>query len=120
MKDPYIREKFTRERSAASAIMSGLPISFRKCEWLNSTLSRVPHCLYFSTPLSFGIRQGTFEVAEYRAYIVGDDDHFIGFEEMVCRDDGEAVASAKRLVDGHDIEVWNGERLVVRLKAKIS
>ena len=59
---------------------------------------------------------GLNPVQEYRAYSVGDDDHFVGFEEMVCRDDGEAVAKAKQLVDGHDIEVWNGERLVIRLK----
>ena len=55
-------------------------------------------------------------MAEYRAYIVGDDDHFLGFEEMVCRDDGEAVAKAKRLLDDHDIEVWSGDRLVIRLR----
>ena len=55
-------------------------------------------------------------MAEYRAYIVGDDDQFLGFEEMVCRDDGEAVAKAKRLLDDHDIEVWSGDRLVIRLR----
>jgi hypothetical protein len=48
-------------------------------------------------------------MAEYRAYMVGTDDHFIGL------DDDEAVANATRLVDGHDIEVWNGPRLVIRL-----
>jgi hypothetical protein len=58
-------------------------------------------------------------MAEYRAYTVGDDDHFIGFQEMVCRDDSEAIANAKRLVDGHDIEVWNGERLVIRLSKSL-
>jgi hypothetical protein len=58
-------------------------------------------------------------VPQYRAYIVGDDDHFLGFEEMVCRDDGEAIANAKRFMDRHAIEIWSGERLVIRLKAKI-
>src|ERR1700682_2537659 len=38
---------------------------------------------------------------EYRAYIVGLDGHFIGFEPLVCSDDFEATAKAKRLVDGH-------------------
>jgi hypothetical protein len=55
------------------------------------------------------------EMIEYRAYTVGTDDHFIGFQEMICRDDDEAVAKATRLVNGHDIEVWNGPRLVIRL-----
>jgi hypothetical protein len=57
-------------------------------------------------------------VPEYRAYTVGVDGHFIGFEPLICRDDGEAIAKAKRLVDGHDIEVWNGDRLVIQLKFK--
>ena len=57
-------------------------------------------------------------MAEYRAYVVGDDGHFIGFEPMICRDDGEAVAKARRLVDRHDVEVWNCERFVLKLEAK--
>jgi hypothetical protein len=56
-------------------------------------------------------------MAEYRAYTVGDDGHFIGFEPMICRDDAEAVAKAHRLVDGHDIELWSGPRFVIRLNA---
>jgi hypothetical protein len=56
-------------------------------------------------------------MAEYRAYTVGADDHFIGFQEIICRDDDEAVATAMRLVNGHDVELWNGPRLVIRLTA---
>ena len=51
-------------------------------------------------------------MADYRAYIVGDDGHFIGFEPMICRDDAEAVAKAQGLVAGHDVEIWSGERFV--------
>jgi hypothetical protein len=54
-------------------------------------------------------------MAEYRAYTVGVDGHFIGFEPLTCRDDAEAIEQAKRLVDGHDIELWSGERLVIRI-----
>ena len=57
-------------------------------------------------------------MTDYRAYTVGDDGHFIGFEPFTCRDDDEAVAKAKRLVDGHDIELWSGPRLVIRLSHK--
>jgi hypothetical protein len=56
-------------------------------------------------------------MAEYRAYLVGVDGRFIGFEPIVCADDTEATEKAQRLVDGHDIELWSGTRLVVRLKA---
>jgi hypothetical protein len=57
-------------------------------------------------------------VPEYRAYTVGGDGHFIGFEPLVCRDNGEAVSKAKQLLDGHDIDVWCAERLVIHLKPK--
>jgi hypothetical protein len=52
---------------------------------------------------------------EYRAYLVGQDGHFVGCEPIVCGDDSEATEKAKRLVDGHDVELWNGPRLVLRL-----
>jgi hypothetical protein len=54
-------------------------------------------------------------VVEYRAYTVGQDGHFIGFEPMLCADDSEAIEKAKGFVDGHDVELWSGDRLVVRL-----
>jgi hypothetical protein len=54
-------------------------------------------------------------MAEYRAYFVGIDGHFVGYEPLVCVDDGEAIIKAKRLVDGHDVELWSGERMVIRL-----
>jgi hypothetical protein len=56
-------------------------------------------------------------VAEYRAYVVGHDGHFIRRESLVCADDAEAIEKAKRLVDVHDVELWSGERFVIRLKA---
>lgn len=55
-------------------------------------------------------------VIEYRAFIVGDDGHFIGFEPIICRDDEEAIVKAQSFLDGHDIELWTGPRLVTRLK----
>jgi hypothetical protein len=54
-------------------------------------------------------------LAEYRAYQVGLDGHFIGFEPLVCVDDAEATKKAQRLVDRHDVELWSGDRMVVRL-----
>jgi hypothetical protein len=57
-------------------------------------------------------------MAEYRAYTIGIDGHIVGFEALVCADDVEAINDAKRLVDGHDIELWSGVRLVIRLNRK--
>jgi hypothetical protein len=56
-------------------------------------------------------------MADYRAYSVGLDGHFVGYEPLVCADDSEATDKARRLVDGHDIELWSGTRLVARLEA---
>jgi hypothetical protein len=55
-------------------------------------------------------------MAEYRAYLVGSDGHFIGVKPLVCENDAEAIESAKGLVDSHDIELWSGQRFVTRLK----
>jgi hypothetical protein len=66
-----------------------------------------------STP----IRTGS-GMAEYRAYTVGHDGHFVGYEPLVCGGDKEAIEKAKRLVDGHDVEVWSGARFVIRFSHK--
>jgi hypothetical protein len=54
-------------------------------------------------------------MAEYRAFFVGNGGHFAGFEPLVCADDAEAIEKAERLVDGHDVELWSGPRLVARI-----
>jgi hypothetical protein len=53
---------------------------------------------------------------EYRAYFVGHDGHFNGFEPIVCAHDAAAIDKAKRLVNRHSIEIWSGARLVGRLE----
>jgi hypothetical protein len=57
-------------------------------------------------------------VAEYRAYTVGSDGHFVGSQALICSDDAEAIEKANRLVDGHDIELWRGDRFIIRLVPK--
>jgi hypothetical protein len=43
-----------------------------------------------------------------RVYTVGVDGRFIGFEPLVCRDDGEAIHKAKQFMDGRGIGVLIG------------
>jgi hypothetical protein len=57
-------------------------------------------------------------MAEYRAYLVGIDGHFVRYEPLVCMNDDDAIAQAQRLVDGHAVEVWSGSRLVALLCKK--
>ena len=54
-------------------------------------------------------------VPEYRAYLVGLDGRFVGFEPIVSTDDSEATEKAQRLTNGHDVELWSGERMIVRI-----
>ena len=54
-------------------------------------------------------------VSEYKAYAVARDGRIIGIKEMTCRDDREALGAAKRLARHSDVEVWNGDRFIMRL-----
>ena len=54
---------------------------------------------------------------DYRAYIVGIDGHFNSVKSEFLHnhpDDAAAIEVAKTLVDGHDIELWDGDRFVGR------
>ena len=52
----------------------------------------------------------------YRAYTVGDDGSFIACIDLLCDNDEAAIEEAKRLLDGRAIELWQGERRVVRME----
>ena len=58
---------------------------------------------------------GIAQVNEYRAYIVGEDGHIATFRAFVCDSDADATVWAEQLVDGHDVELWSGDRMVTRL-----
>jgi hypothetical protein len=55
---------------------------------------------------------------DYRAYIVGRDGHFIRSVELLCPDDEQAKTYAKQLVDGHDVELWQRDRLIDKFKSE--
>jgi hypothetical protein len=38
---------------------------------------------------------------------------FYWLDSLDCADDAEAIEKTKRLVDGHDVELWSGPRLVI-------
>jgi hypothetical protein len=53
-------------------------------------------------------------MAEYRAYIMGEDGHIRSYRAVVCDGDADAMVWAKQLFDGNDIELWSGGRVVIR------
>jgi hypothetical protein len=55
---------------------------------------------------------------EYRAYVVGLDEHYTGVpHSFIAANDDAALEHARQFVDGHDIELWSGARFVVKLRA---
>jgi len=51
----------------------------------------------------------------YRAYLIGPDGHMVGREDLICSNDAEAIEQATGFTDKHEVEVWNGPRLVTKL-----
>jgi len=37
---------------------------------------------------------------------------------LSCSDDAEAIEQARRMIEDQDIELWSGERFIVRLPKK--
>ncbi len=53
----------------------------------------------------------------YRAYIIGRDGDFDRAVELDCANDEAAIEYAKQLVNGHDVELWQRDRRIVRFEA---
>jgi len=56
-------------------------------------------------------------VKEYRAFFLSQDGHVFKAEGFEASGDGEATQKAQRLVDGHDVEVWQLARKVGSIKS---
>jgi hypothetical protein len=55
---------------------------------------------------------GSGIMSEYRVYIIGSDGHFKASVPLDCASDEAAKQHARQLVDGHDVELWQGVRKV--------
>ncbi|MGI8524976.1 MAG: hypothetical protein ACR2K5_02170 [Pseudolabrys sp.] len=54
---------------------------------------------------------------EYRVYTIAHG-HIAGASAVVeCANDEEAITKGKQMVDGHDLELWQGAQLVTRVKS---
>lgn len=56
----------------------------------------------------------------YRAYILGPDGHFLRAHNFEAVSDDDALLRAEVFVDGHDVELWEGETLLRRFEANPS
>jgi hypothetical protein len=57
-------------------------------------------------------------MTEYKIKVIGALGHFARSFPIDCPDDKAAVESAKQFVDGHDIELWQRNRLLTRFDHK--
>jgi hypothetical protein len=63
--------------------------------------------------------KGVPHMPDYRAYIIGPDGRVQGRVDLTsCQDDDAAREHAAQLVDGHDIELWDGGRKIETLPHK--
>jgi hypothetical protein len=47
---------------------------------------------------------------DYRAFILGPDGRVQASVSLLCKNEGEPIEAAKRIVDGHDVELWRRDR----------
>ena len=52
----------------------------------------------------------------YRVYLMGPDGVIISRVDLGCEDDETAKTRAELLVDGHDVELWDGARKIAEFK----
>jgi hypothetical protein len=63
-------------------------------------------------------RLGTPKMIGYRAYLIDSEGHIQGRIDLLYDDDETAKEHAKKLVDGHDVELWQLDRRICEFKAK--
>ena len=62
--------------------------------------------------------RGERTMPHYGIYRLSVDNNIFGRPEVVdCDSDQEVIARAKARLDGLDVEVWDGPRIVIRLKS---
>lgn len=57
-------------------------------------------------------------MSDYRAYLVGSDGHIFQAMNLYVPDDAAAIAAALQLVDGHDVELWQGARKIAKFECE--
>lgn len=52
---------------------------------------------------------------QYRMIQIRRDGKTFSYHDLLCRDDVDAIVEAGRLLMGYTVEVWEKQRLVVRI-----
>jgi hypothetical protein len=93
----------------------------RTAAWFGLAAPHAPRLFMMRLPqyLTAIDPSGSGAMTQYRVYELGKDDHIETPATVIEHaDDEAAIAHARQLLDGHDIELWDGPRLVIRLTSK--
>jgi hypothetical protein len=56
---------------------------------------------------------------DYRIYLITEDNHIASAPRKIAvENDNSAIRQSRKLLDHHEIQLWEGRRLVTRLKGK--
>ena len=54
----------------------------------------------------------------YRVYSVTSDGHIVGPAAVViCKNDQEAILRAQQLKNGHDLELWDQDKFIAKIRS---
>ena len=56
-------------------------------------------------------------MTDYRVYFLGESGHLFKAVGLDCTNDKAAIEYTKQFIDGHDLELWQGDRQVTVLKS---
>jgi hypothetical protein len=56
---------------------------------------------------------------KYRAYIVDPEGHVLERVDLVCANEEMAMECARQLVDGHDVELWQGDHRIATFESPL-
>jgi hypothetical protein len=64
-------------------------------------------------------QDSAISMAAYRIYLIDGKNHISKPPQIIeCEGDEAAIAEATQYLDGHDLEIWDGARLVKRIPSK--
>jgi hypothetical protein len=57
-------------------------------------------------------------MVHYRAYLIGHDGRFMKAVDLICDDDDGARKCASKMVDDHNVELWQHDRRIEKFEGR--
>ena len=59
-------------------------------------------------------------MTDYRVHVIRSDGHIEGPFGWIARNDDAAIESAKQFINGHEIELWQRDRIIAKCDPKLN